>query len=60
VTAQDVTDLLRVEQRVVGGKDGSAGDTEDVPYPLLLQGMDEGLGPRELLSCLELHLASFR
>ena len=45
VADQDVPDLLGVEQRVVGGEHGTAGNAEDHVDADPLKGQDEGLRP---------------
>ena len=47
VSHEDVTHSLRVEQRVVGGQDGTAGDAEDNIGTELFEGADERLRPGE-------------
>ena len=47
VPHEDVTDELRVEQRVVGGKDRTAGNPEHDLDANALQGFDQHLGSGE-------------
>src|SRR6266508_2295615 len=47
VPVQDVADG-RIEQRIVRGKDGSAGDAEDDVHALALEGVEQRVGPRDL------------
>src|SRR3954468_12729946 len=51
VADQDVTQLLRVEKRVVDGQHGTAGDAEDHVDVEFLQRTDDRLGAGELLRC---------
>ena len=50
VPDQDVPDLGRVEQRVVGGQDRAAGDAEDGVDAGVLERADQALRPGDLLS----------
>jgi hypothetical protein len=49
VADEDVTELLRVEKRVIDRQHGSAGDAEDDLDVELLQRPDHRLGSGELL-----------